>query len=71
MNKKYILRKTWIDIKSGKEKGGYFFFYSTSQYERFKFYKTLGKQTNFNSLKDVNAKIKLFELKGVEIIEVN
>lgn len=68
--KSFLLKKTWVDIKTGKEKGGYFCFYSDAKYDKFKFYKTLGKQTTFNSLKDAKAKIKLFDLKGVKIIEV-
>ena len=68
--RKYILKKTWIDVKTGKEKGGYFYFYSTVEYEKFKFYKTLGKQTVFTSLKEVRRKIDLFNLSGVSILIV-
>jgi len=69
--KKYVLKKTWIDIDTGKEEGGYFYFYSTENFYRFKFYKNIKKASVFDSLDKVKEKIKLFNLKNTKIKIIN
>ena len=63
------IRKTWIDIDTLKERGGYFYFYETVKFSKFKFYKDKSKATNFDTLEKAKSKIKFFKLKGIKIIK--